>query len=54
MVKELLDEHSAILNPLRERVELLYGAVDKFEVRSSRFEHEYAMISPALRRLEER
>ena len=54
LVKEQLNEHSGILKPLQERVELLYGAVDNFEVRTDRFEQEYLMITAALRRLEDR
>ena len=48
-----LDEHSAILVPLRDRVELMYGFVDKLEVRTGRLEQELTMITAALRRLEE-
>ena len=53
-IKDQLDEHSAILGPLRERMEALYGLVDTVEVRTGRLDQEHTMITAALRRLEDR
>ena len=51
-IESKLDEHSAILSPLRERVESLHGLAEKLVVRVDHFEQEYTMITAALRRLE--
>ena len=53
-IESKLEEHSAILGPLRERVELLHGLVEKLVVRVDRLDQEYVMITAALRRLETR
>ncbi len=53
-IEERLDEHSTILQPLSERVELLYGFMDTLDTRSSRIGQEYVMTTAALRRLEKR
>jgi chromosome segregation ATPase len=49
-----IDQHSVVLNSLRERTEALYGAVDHMRGGFDRLEQEYAMILAALRRLEQR
>jgi chromosome segregation ATPase len=51
-IESKLEEHSAILSPLRERVESLHGLVEKLVVHVDHFEQEYTMITAALRRLE--
>ena len=51
-IESKLEEHWAILSPLRERVESLHGLVEKLVLRVDRFEQGYTMITAALRRLE--
>ena len=51
-IESKIEEHSAILSPLRERVESLHGLAEKLVLRVDRFEQEYTMITAALRRLE--
>lgn len=53
-VETKLDEHTAILSSLQQRVDALHGLVEKLEMRSGRLEQEYMMIMAALRRLETR
>jgi len=51
-IESKLDEHTAILRPLRERLESLHGLCEKLDMRVGRLEQEYVMITAALRRLE--
>jgi chromosome segregation ATPase len=53
-IESRLDEHSAILNPLRERIESLHGLTEKLLGRVDGLDQEYGMITAALRRLETR
>jgi len=53
-IESKLEEHTAILRPLRERLESLHGLCEKLDMRVGRLEQEYVMITAALRRLETR
>src|SRR5690349_6078111 len=53
-VEQKQDEHTLILRSLQERTEALSGLVDKLQLSFERLYQEYAMITAALRRLEQR
>jgi len=53
-VETTVKEHSVALRTMGLRLDSLHGLVEKLELRTGRIEQEYAMITEALRRLEQR